>query len=158
MARTIDNLGLDISNRYAEDRELFDESFIKDARSVTSQTSVTTTTPSHLPEFDLLFDLGKRKASWATFLAPPLYTASRRRLFAEQVIPQLGTPDKQEAQVQRVEAIGDEEKKKRQHALPTEIEEVEQEKQILLKLLSNLHIFDQLLIDINSRRAQYQKG
>lgn len=74
------------------------------------------------------------------------------------MIPQLGTPDKQEAQVQRVEAIGDEEKKKRHNALPTEIEEVEQEKQILLKLLSNLHIFDQLLIDINSRRAQYQKG
>lgn len=49
MARTIDNLGLDISNRYAEDRELFDESFIKDARSVTSQTSVTTTTPSTCP-------------------------------------------------------------------------------------------------------------
>lgn len=156
MAKTIDNLGVDISTRYAEDRALFDESFIRDARTVTTQTSVTSTTPAHLPEFDLLFDLTQRKASWATFYAPPQYYATRRRLFAEQMIPEIGTPDKQEAQLHRIEAVGDEEKKR--HALPTEIEQVEQEKQILLKLLSNLHTFDQLLIDINSRRAQYQKG
>jgi len=156
MARTIDNLGIEISNRYAEDRELFDESYIKDARAVTSQTSVASTLPSHLPEFDLLFDLGRRKASWANFYAPSRYAASRRRLFAEQLIPKLGTPDKQEAQLQRVEAVGEMEKTR--HTLPTAIERVEEEKQILLKLLGNLHLFDQLLIDINSRRAQYQKG
>lgn len=156
MARTIDNLGLDISNRYAEDRELFDESYIRDSRSAAAQTSVTTTTPSHLPELDVLLDLGRAKSSWALFYAPPHYSASRRRLFAEQVIPQLGSPDKQETQLQRVEAFGDEEKKRQ--TLPTEVEKVEQEKQILLKLLGNLHTFDQLLIDINSRRAQYQKG
>lgn len=156
MARTIDNLGLDTSTRYAEDREFFDESYIRDARSVTSQISVTTTTPSHQPEFDLLFDLGKRKASWASFYPPPLYYASRRRIFSEQVIPQLGSPDKQETQLLRIEAVGDEEKKK--HPLPNQKEQLEQEKQILLKLFGNIHTFDQLLIDINSRRAQYQKG
>lgn len=156
MARTIDNLGVDISNRYAEDRELFDESLLKDARTVTSQISITTTTPSHPSEFDILFDLGKRQATWANFYAPPQYYASRRRLFAEQIIPQLGTPDKQETQLQRVEAVGNLEKTKL--ALPTEIEQVEQEKQILLKLLGNLNNLDQLLIAINGSRLQYHKG
>jgi len=156
MARTIDNLGIEISNRYAEDRELFDESYIKDALAVTTQTRVTSTLPSHLPELDLLLDLRRRRARWANFYAPRNYTASRRRLFAEQLIPKLGSPDKQEAQLQRVEAIGEMEKTR--HSLPTEIEKVDQEKEILLKLLGNLHLFDQLLIDINSRRAQYQKG
>jgi DNA-binding transcriptional regulator GbsR (MarR family) len=156
MAKTIDNLGVDISTRYAEDRELFDESFIRDARTVTVQTSITSTLPAHLPEFDLLFDLTQRKATWATFLAPPHYYATRRRLFAEQVIPEIGTPDKQETQLLRVEAVGDEEKKR--HTLPTEVEQVEQEKQTLLKLLNKLHNIDELLIAINSRRDQYQKG
>ena len=42
--------------------------------------------------------------------------------------------------------------------LPHEEEELENEKKILLRLLEKVHIFDELLIDINSRRAQYQKG
>ena len=156
MARTIDNLGVETSTRYAADRELFDETYIKDARSMASQISVNSTSPSQLSEFDQLFDLSTRRASWATFYAPPHYYASRRRIFAEQVIPVLGSPDKQDTQATRVEAVGEEEKKKQ--TLPTEKEKVENEKLALLKLFGTLHTSDQLLIDINSRRAQYQKG
>ncbi len=160
MARTIDNLGMEISTRYAEDQELFEEAFIKEASSIPSQTRISVTRPAYHSEFDLLFDLGKRKASWASFYAPPNYRSYRRRLFAEQVIPQLGTPDKQESQLLRVEAVGDEEKRKKhdQEEEPEKENAIEREKQILLKLLNNIHTFDQLLIDINSRRAQYQKG
>ena len=145
MARTIDNLGVDISTRYAEDREGYDESFIKEALSIPSQTKISVTLPTSLSEFDTLFQLGATGALWASFYAPPNYYAYRRRLFAEQIIPELGTPDMQEATLERVKAIG-------------ETEEAEKEKQILIKLFNNLHVFDQLLIDINSRRSQYQKG
>ena len=37
MARTIDNLGLDISNQYAEGREAYDESLVKESKAITSQ-------------------------------------------------------------------------------------------------------------------------
>lgn len=156
MARTIDNLGLDISTRYATDREGFDEALVKESRSIPSQTRIATTLPSYASEFELLFDLGKRGIRWALFKPPAQYYASRRRLFAEQLIPDLGTPDLQETQIERLEAIGDEEKKKQKN--PEKEAEVDEEKKILLKLLNNIHSFDQILIEINSRRSQYQKG
>jgi len=160
MARTIDNLGVDISTRYAEDRELFDESFIKEALRIPEQTRITVTLPSYAQEFDLLFDLGKRRVSWAQFIPPANYYAYRGRLFSDLIIPKLGSPNQQEVKMERIEALGDEEKRKKhdQKAPPEEEEEVEIEKQALLNLLKNIHLFDQLLIDINSRRAQYQKG
>jgi hypothetical protein len=149
MARTIDNLGVEISTRYATDREVYDESLIKEARLIPSQTLVTTTLPLYSSEFDMLFELGKRRALWAAFRPPPNYNTSRRRLFAEQLIPDLGSPDFQDAKLERLEAFEKEEK---------DGEEVKKEKEVLTKLLQNLHLFDQLLIDINSRRSQYQKG
>lgn len=157
MARTIDNLGVDISTRYAEDREVFDDSILKEARLIPAHTSVATTLPTY-SEFDILFELGKRGSVWALFQAPFQYYASKRRLFAEQVIPGLGPPDKQEAQRERIEALGDDERKKKREQDPELAEEVEKEKKILVKLFENIHDFDQQIIDINSRRAQYQKG
>jgi len=154
MARTIDNLGVDTSNRYAEDREVYDDTLIKEARLIPSQTRVTTTTPSYGSEFDLLFELDQKGALWAAFMPPPKYSISKRPLFGWQLIPDLGSPDLQEAKLDKLETLCAEEKEKS----PQESEEIDKEKNILTKLLSNLHIFDQLLIDINSRRSQYQKG
>lgn len=146
MAKTIDNLGLEISSRYAQDREGYDEKLIKDAARIPQQTRITTTAPSHPSEFEVLFDLGKRGPSWAMFQAPANYYAQRRRLFAEQIIPEMGPPDLHDSQMQRIEATGQGD------------EEAKKEKEVILKLLNNLHTFDQFLIEINSRRAQYQKG
>lgn len=158
MARTIDNLGVDISTRYAEDREIYDESLVKDSQLIPSQTQIAMTLPSYAGEFDMLFGLGKQKALWATFRAPPNYYAYRRRLFAELLIPNLGNPELQESKLERLEAFGEDERKKHSNSAQEEEEEIEKEKQILKKLLENLTFFNQMLIDINSRRSQYQKG
>lgn len=156
MAKTIDDLGLDISTRYASDRQGYDESLIKEAPKIPSQTRITTTQPSYPSEFQLLFDLGMRGTWWAKAAAPLDYYANRRRLFAQQLIPEMGTPDLQETQIERLEAQAEEEKKRSPSEKNTQ--EIDREKEILLKLLNNLHNFDQILIEINSRRAQYQKG
>jgi len=160
MARTIDNLGVDISNRYAEDQEIFDETLTKEARTIPNQTRILATYPSYTSEFDTLFDLGMRNIHWALFLAPPNYYSSRRKLFAEQLAPDLGSLDMQDAQIEKVEAYGEQEKERRRqnHASPKEEEEIELEKKILLTLLQKIHHYDQELVDINSRRSQYQRG
>lgn len=94
----------------------------------------------------------------------PNYRSFRQRLFAEQLIPKLGTPDKQESQLERLKEYGEEEKKrKRREKAPFENEDkaeeaIETEKEILLKLLDKIHLYDEYLIDINSKRSQYQKG
>jgi hypothetical protein len=144
MARTIDDLGVEASNLYAEaqrQRELEPWS-TETSGWVPSQTRVSTTTPAYTSEFDTLFGLGAEKALWASVLAPPGFAAYRKRLFAEQLIPDLGTPTMRESMLERIEGTtGDEEEKK-----------------VLANLLKNLDQFDQILIDINSRRTQYQKG
>jgi hypothetical protein len=146
VARTIDNLGVDISTRYAQDQATLDESFLKEGRGLPDQIKISVTTPSYASEFDLLFDLGKRGAKWAAFTPPTNYHASRRRLFAEQLIPHLGSPEMQETQIQRLRSF------------QSDQSEAATEKEKLLSLLENVHTLDQLLIDINSRRSQYQKG
>lgn len=150
MARTIDNLGIDTSNRYAEDKALYDESIalIKEAGTIPSQTKITVTLPSYKSEFDLLFDVEKKQAPWALFEAPTGYRTSRLRLFAEQLIPRLGSPDLQEAKISRLETLGKDEPES----------EAAKERQIISTLLNKVHLLDGLLIDTNSKRAQYQKG
>ncbi len=154
MARTIDNLGVDTSTRYAEDRANFDESLIKEAVFAPSQAKVASTSPNYSSEFDALFNLEERGISWAAFKAPPNFASIRRKLFAELTIPLLGSTEKRDAQVQRLEAYSTQE----QDGHPTESDEIGKEKQTLVSLLNKLGDFDQLLFDINSRRVQYQKG
>lgn len=166
MARTIDNLGLDISTRYAQDKEQVDQSLLKDSRILPVRTQIDVTAPSYQSEFDLLFQLGRRNATWADFFAPIGFFEQHRRLFLQQIIPSLGSQDQNEAQVERVAAFGkvarkqeegEEEKEKEPH-WEEELKEEERERKILLKMLHNLQMLDQYLIDINSRRSQYQKG
>lgn len=169
MARTIDNLGMDISTRYAQDKLLEDQTLIKESRTPV-QTQIDVTLPYYTSEFELLFELGRRNATWADFFAPPQFYVQQKRLFSQQIIPALGSPDKSEAQSERIAAIGkvakkreEEEKEGQKQSAYTaeealEIREEEKEKKILLTLLERLRTFDQYLIDINSKRSQYQKG
>lgn len=163
MARTIDNLGIDISNRYAEDKEVFDEKLIRESRVIPNQIQIDVTSAVYTSEFEILFDLGKRHTTWANFNAPPKYYEQKKRLFTEQLIPALGSQDKKEIQMQRIKEM----KKKYikaegEEALSWEKEETEEEnekqRKILLQLIESLLSYDNYLIDINSRRSQYQKG
>ena len=54
--RTIDNLGVDVSNRYAQDQEFLDENILKEARRIVPQTQIDVTQPAYPSEFDALFD------------------------------------------------------------------------------------------------------
>jgi len=156
MARTIDNLGLDISTQYAENREAFDESFIKDSRGIQGKTRVEVTIPFLPSEFETLFGLGQRGAIWPAIAAPPKFFTSRKRLFAEQIIPGLGSPEAQEIKMEKLESFGKEEIEK--HPNPKDAEEIGKEHQTLLKLLDTLHTLDIDLLEINPKRVQYQKG
>jgi len=48
--------------------------------------------------------------------------------------------------------------KRKQYEEERSLEEEEREKKILTSLLSTIALFDKLIIEINSRRSQYQKG
>lgn len=168
MARTIDNLGIEISNRYAEDQSTLDEKLIKESRQMPFAIGIDSTSPSFSQEFTLLFGLELRGARIALFLPPLGYFAQRRRLFTNQLMPILGSEEKIEAQELRIKGIpssGEDEEESKQGKqdqeetlIPIFADTVKKEKRILLNLLSLIHKYDQDLIDINSRRSQYHKG
>ncbi len=171
-ARTIDNLGLDASSRYAEDQKHLDEKIIKEARAIAPQTIIDVTQPVYPTEFEVLFELSKRNIPWAEFAAPKKYNEQKKRLFTHQTIPSLGSPDKKESQIQKIQAkvqAQSEKWKEEQDKEPTsdpnkkflqerKFEQLEKEKKILMKLFDNVLYLDKDITDMNSRRTQYQRG
>ncbi len=166
--RTIDNLGVDVSTRYAEDQRLLDDKFIKESRGIPAQTTIDVTAPYFPSEIDVLLKAQPLQLPWALFSAPLHYSDQKKRLFTFQVIPSLGSEDKKESQAQKIlaklrslarkkeeEKEQEKEKREEQESL---FEEEEREQKILISLLDTITNLDKLIIDVNARRGQYQKG
>ena len=168
MAKTIDNLGPEVSTRYAEDKKLYDSSLVKEARAVPIQTEIDVTLPSYPSEFDQLFETAKRNIFWAGFFAPPKFNEQKKRIFTYQAIPSLGSPDKKEALAVRISEIVAKAQQKKEAALKEnrplvweeerELEEEEKEKKVLLSLITKVGTIERTYEDINANRNRYQKG
>lgn len=169
--KTIDNLGIDQSIRYAEDQEFLDEKFLKYAP-IHTQTEVDVSIPSYWDQYELLFQTKKRHQSWAEFFIPPFYNEQKKRLFTHLILPFLGSRDNYEIlkrkikeRINRDKLRYEEEKKKRfQQGLEYDWEEelnrdaAEKESKTLVSLIELINFLDKILEEINSRRNQYQKG
>ncbi len=168
--KTIDNLGLDTSVRWAQDQEFLDKSLIKESPFISRQTTTDVTSPSFSSEFDTLFQINKRFAPWAFLLSPKGYNLQKMRLFTFQTIPSLGSDEFLTTQIQKIRDKIDTSKKDRakrreeglgsEYAWEDEKEEEEELRQskTLIALLDYLQLLDSLMIQINARRSQYQKG
>jgi hypothetical protein len=168
--RTIDNLGVEVSTRYAEDRSKLDETLVHEAQAIPIQTEIEVTIPFLSSELEALLQAQPTYISWAFFNAPLHYAEQRKRLFTYQLIPSMGSEDKKESQAQKilaklhslsekkVEKDKEEKNKRQRYEEERALEEEEKEKKVLTSLLDTIAIYDKLIIDINSRRSQYQKG
>ncbi|NGX50888.1 MAG: hypothetical protein K1060chlam2_00739 [Chlamydiae bacterium] len=168
--RTIDNLGLGPSVRWAQDQEYVDQSIIKESSFVSMQTTVDVATPFYLSEFDLLFQITQRYAPWASFLSPKGYNLQKMRLFTHQVIPSLGSEEFLTSQVQKIRdksaSSRKERNKRRKEGRGSEYpweddrddREEERESKTLIDLLEYINVLDTLMMQINARRSQYSKG
>ena len=168
--RTIDNLGVDVSTRYAEDQKQLDTELIKQARLVPGRTEIDVSAPFFPSEMDALLDLQPTHYVWAIFPPPSRYFEQRKRLFTFQLIPSMGTDEKKEAQMEKLlskmrtlaeqkkERDKEQKDKKKQYEEDLLLEVEEKEKNILTTLLNKIALFDKLIVEINSRRSQYHKG
>lgn len=168
--RTIDNLGVEVSTRYAEDKKILDEALVKEAPTIPVQTAIEVTIPFLPSELETLLQTQPTYITWASFSAPAHYFEQRKRLFTYQLIPSMGSEDKKESQAQKILAklksltekrmIQEKEEKDKRKKYEEErlLEEEEREKKILTSLLDTIVLFDKLIIEINSKRGQYQKG
>lgn len=163
--RTVDNIGVDVSVTYAQNQSKLDAKFLEGYRKVPIQTEVSVTTPYTPSEIELLFGIQQRNAPWAIFFSPPNYSAYRKLLFSHQIIPSLGSLEKQQVENEKISLLDlvKERKKKKKKTVPgwreeEEEKEEEKERSTLKKLLEYIAKLDKELAFINSRRSQYHKG
>ncbi len=166
---TIDNLGLPASVRYAKDKKQLDPRLLEESRLVPQKTEISVTKPYLASEFEQQFSVTP-KHYFALFQPPPNYFDQGRSLFRHQIIPSLGSVEKQETDTERLTHWTEAKlptKKKKKGVLrrkekgdqgENEKEEEEKECQRLLVLLQRITQLDKDLGLINSRRNQYQRG
>lgn len=157
--RTIDNLGIDASIRYAKDKELFEARFIDESQIVSRKSEISVSKPYIPTEFDQMFSSGE-KVNWASFSPPPEYLSFAKPLFSYQLIPSLGTYELHEDtdQLAALEDALQKEKDSHQDQSDKERQEEEKEKRLVADLLQCIARMDKSLALINARRNQYQRG
>ena len=149
--KTVSNLPIDVSIRWAEDQKLLEESkpIIRDSTLASTHASTEVVIPAKQSDLEMLFGLAQLHPAWATFQKPPGFFFVRRRIFRSQLVPFLGSDEQQDAMITRIQnAKGDDQ----------DLTEWDEEKQRLLRLLKLMQLLNKDLIDITTRCKQYQKG
>lgn len=156
--RTIDNLGIETSSRYARDRATLDTKLIEESRFIPPKTEVSVLKPYLPTDFEEYLSPSKL-IIWASFEPPPEYV-SNKGLFSYQLIPSLGGYEKQEADTEKLEMLEDVINKKFKEGKRDQQEQQEEEKErkTILGLLKTIERLDRNLLFINGRRNQYQRG
>lgn len=157
--RTIDNMGIETSSRYARDKAQLDTKIIEESRFIPLKTEVSVMKPYLPTEFEHYLLPGKLTL-WAAFEPPPEYFGLAKSLFSYQIVPSLGGYEKQEADTDKLEALEDTINKQFKEGKrdQQESQQEEKERKTLLGLLQMIGKLDRTLTLINSRRNQYQRG
>ena len=149
--KTVSNLPIDVSIRWAKDQELLAETqpITQDAGSISKHALSEVNLPTSQSQLELLLGLFGRNPTWALFEMPKGFVGQKRRLFTSQLVSFLGSDEQQDTLIGRIQgATGNEEDK----------DAWEQEKNLLLEVMKLMNALNKDLIDIVSRCKQYQKG
>lgn len=160
--RTIDNFDIPTHTRYAQDQQWREDKLFKNVGSVSSQISVDVTIPSFASETDALLRTEKTQTIWATFAPPDRFLEQRGRIFAHQIIPSLGSEEKQESLSQKISSQlkNLEETPRPSEHWQTELSRTTEEKEgkKLMALFNQVAKLNTFSIAVNSGRMQYQRG
>lgn len=156
--RTIDNLGVETSSRYARDKATLDTKLIEESRFIPLKTEVSVVRP-YLPTELEEYLMPDKLTIWASFAPPPEFFTQTKPLFSYQLIPSLGGYEKQEADTDKLEALEDTLNKSfKERGGGGQEQQEEKERKTLLSLLQVIGKLDRALTLVNARRNQYQRG
>lgn len=160
MAKIISDLGIEVSTRYAEDRERYDETIVKESRAIPVQTQIEVTAPIYSMELDLLFGVDQRNIPWADLPPPENFYAQKRRLFTDQLIPSLGTSEKRDSQLERIMLMSKTAPSGKELSWEEKIESSGKEKEInaIKNLFTAVETLTRYIVEFKSLSGQYQKG
>jgi hypothetical protein len=162
-AVTIDQLDIKDHVRWAQDQTAQDVVFLQESQIVALHPEIlgmTTIYPSKLEE---LFELQKKNLPWATFSPPQQYQMFSRRFFSYRLFPNILWKEGEES-----EDEGNEEELLQNDLIQAVMgvkklssqsgSLFEKDKAAILNLLEAIKWINKLLLQINARKLQYQKG
>ena len=159
--RTVDNIGIDVSNSYAESQSMRDSRYL-DARGVTKRTGVDRNMPITTLESDSMLQTNLKNQPYASLSPPPSYADVTNRAFLHTLIPSVGGKDNIENEINRLQDYIS--KLKAELATIKEAQEInfiENEivaAQNIIELLKLLLEFTAALEQIEGTRRKNQKG
>lgn len=164
-AVTIDQIGIEVHERYAKDQEALDSSYIREAA---PHSEVVGTSSIFASEWEKLFEASLCQHPWAVFVLPPnLASLKRRRFFSFSLVPSLDGFSQDEKEGEKQQEEGEEkdqafaEEKKRLMSVKIghpSLASLERERSILFNLFASIEELNDLLREIHCRKLQYQKG
>jgi len=149
--KTVSNLPLDVSIRWAKDQELLTQTqpITQDADSIAKHAISDVNQPTSQSQIEILLGLYTRNPTWAAFQMPKGFITQKRRLFTSKLVGFLGSDEQQDTLIARIQGATGQEEDKDAWSL---------EKDLLLQVLKLMNMLNKDLIDIVSRCKQYQKG
>jgi len=151
--KTVSDLPVDVSIRWANDQKLLEENhpIITDSKSISQFTQKDVSSPATASHLDILMDISSTHPTWALFSPPAGFFNQRRRLFTSRVIPLFDSEDLIDDKIQRITSATDQEEEEGH-------QQKKQDKEALINMLKQLITINKNLLFIMSRRNQYQKG
>jgi hypothetical protein len=166
--KTIDDIGIDPYLAYEQNRKFFDQDYAKSDKTVAPQLITDVTNPIIISDYQMLFEINTKGASWSLMPAPDEYNLQKGRLFTHQLAPKLGPEDLIEFQIGKISQKVEEEtnrltpkKRGRAKAKPEvnkELEEIKGEADTLINMMKNIQNLNKIIQQISSERYRYGKG
>ncbi len=148
--KTVSNLPVDVSIRWAEDQKFLEETrpMISEADYISSFTQKDVSIPTTFSQLEVLLNSQNLHASWAMFKAPKGFFDQRKRLFTSRILPFLDSDEQIDDKMQKINSLNDKE----------EDQEEKERKRRLVEMLRVLLELNKNLTFVLSKRNQYQKG
>jgi hypothetical protein len=152
-ATTIDQLPITANVRWAEDQRDLDISFVTEPAMIAPHPEIVGLSIIYPSKFDILFDLQKRNIAWASFEPPKRFHLFRKRHFSRRLFASFDWDEEEEDSIpgERLQQVME-----RLSYLPPSL--FEKDKTTLISLLQSLRWINTLVIQIQSRKLQYQRG
>lgn len=162
---TIDKLDIKSHNRYAQDQLKLESKYTRDAALIPPHSELLGTSSIFLSYLDQLFEIQARNLPWALFSPPQSFMLQSHRFFTYSILPSICFEDEKEEKENEEEEEKEDDTnqfikktlnaQKGQHQSHVSFEE---ERRAILGLLGSIKMLNKLLVQINSKKLQYQKG
>ena len=162
---TIDNLGIKVHERWAQDQSVYDPSLIKDAPYVAMQPEVNGYSLIYSSKLEELFEMQKRNQAWASFVPPHRFQLFNKRYFSYRLFLNIHWEEEKDKDLED----DSEEQEESSENLLSEVKKLqsftsqsstlfEKDKTSILNLLESIQWINGMLGQICARKIQYQKG